>query len=337
MRDDDVLDGSAPLPDDLARFEASLRALPLPAEPDWDALPSKLPPARRPEWVRRSQVFAIAAVVLVVIGVGFVWASGWRVETLRGRATYGGAAFAGRVALGGTLETDRGTVARMAVPGFGNVTLDPGGCVRRVRGKGDERRLELERGTLHARISAPPRLFVVGTSVGTAVDLGCAYTLTVADTGNGRLAVTRGRVMFEQEGLESLVPAGLWCPLTSAGAGVPRRDDASDAFLAAVAVTDNPACQAEDFTPLLESAEASDAITLWHLLPRVRGSVRRQVAERIVSLIEVPREVAIDRVLALEPAALESWWNALGVGTLDEWHGAGGGLEKRAMAEKLAR
>ena len=32
--DDDVLDGTRPLPDDLARFEARLAALPLPPEPD---------------------------------------------------------------------------------------------------------------------------------------------------------------------------------------------------------------------------------------------------------------------------------------------------------------
>jgi len=217
------------------------------------------------------------------------------------------------------------------------VTLEPGGCLRRVRGKGDERRLELERGTIHADINAPPRLFVVDTRVGTTVDLGCAYTLSVDDTLHGRLAVTRGRVIFEQGGLESLVPAGLWCPLTRAGAGVPRRAHASDAFLAAVAVTDNPACQADDFTPLLVTAEASDAITLWHLLPRVRGNVRRQVAERIASLIDVPRDVALDRVLALEPAALEAWWNALGVGALEDWHGTGGGIKQRVMVGKFAR
>jgi len=90
-------------------------------------------------------------------------------------------------------------------------------------------------------------------------------------------------------------------------------------FLAAVALTDNPACQADDFTPLLAQASASDAITLWHLLPRVRGKVRRQVAERMASLVQVPEDVAIERVLALEPAALEAWWNALGAGRYEDF------------------
>ncbi len=338
MRDDgDTLDGMKPLPADLARFQARLAVLPLPAEPDWDAVPLTSTPSRRMEWAPWSRALAIAAAVLVVLGLGVVWASSWRVETLSGRTTYGGAAFAGRVALGGTLSTGPGAVARLEVPGLGHVTLEPGGCVRRVRGRGDERRLELERGTLHASINAPPRLFVVGTRVGSAVDLGCAYTLTVDDMDHGRLEVTQGRVLFEQEGIASLVPAGLWCPLGPAGAGVPRRAYASDAFLASIAATDDPNCQADDLAPLLARAEASDAITLWHLLPRVRGEVRRQVAERIASLIEVPRDVALERVLALEPAALEAWWNALGVGTLRDWRGPGGGLTPGMTAGKIAR
>ena len=42
-------------------------------------------------------------------------------------------------------------------------------------------------------------------------------------------------------------------------------------------------------------------------------------SERIATLIEVPGDVALERVLALEPAALEAWWNALGVGSMADW------------------
>lgn len=328
MADDDPLfDGRSPLPADLARFEARLAALPLPAEPGWDGVrtePARVLPG---PWPISPPALAMAAAVLVVLGLGFLWSGSWPVETLRGRPGYRGVVLAGRVAMGGALVTDASTVARMDVPGLGHVTLEPGGCVRRVRGKGDERRLELERGTLHAEISAPPRLFVVGTRIGTAVDLGCEYTLTVDDTDKGKLEVTKGRVIFGDGGTESLVPAGLWCPLTEAGPGVPRRTYASEAFLAAIALTDNMQCQTDDLARILAQAEASDAITLWHLLPRVQGTARRQVAERIAALIEVPRDIAQDRVLALEPTALAAWWDALGVGTLQEWKSPGRGLK----------
>jgi len=127
-----------------------------------------------------------------------------------------------------------------------------------------------------------------------------------------------GRVTFTRDGLESFVPAGLWCPLSASGDGVPRRDYASDAFLAAIAAYDSVACP-PTLERVLATAEPSDAITLWHLLPRVPGGVRARVADRIAALIEVPVDVARERVLLLQPAALDAWWGAIGMGPASEW------------------
>jgi hypothetical protein len=215
------------------------------------------------------------------------------------------------------------------VPGLGVVKLEGKCRLKRVRGDSPGvRALVLEHGTVEAQIDAPPRLFVIGTSVGRAVDLGCAYRLSVDEEGKGKLEVTQGRVAFEEHGRESLVPAGLWTPLSEHGAGVPRRVWASDRFLALLAETDNPQCDTGELASALEAAEASDAITLWHMLPRVMGARRLQVARRIAQLIEVPDGIAIERIVALDPAALEAWWNALGVGTLQEWRSPGKGLKK---------
>ena len=47
--------------------------------------------------------------------------------------------------------------------------------------------LALARGEIRAKISAPPRLFFVDTPSGTAVDLGCEYTLQTDEDGTGML------------------------------------------------------------------------------------------------------------------------------------------------------
>jgi hypothetical protein len=313
MPDDDLFSGRGPLPEDLARLERALARLPLPPEPDWDT---------SPRGVRRTPVLALAAVaaVLLLALAGVLLArDAWRVETLAGQPSLGGLAFAGRVALGGRVVTDDHSRARLEVKGLGRVELDPGSVLRRVRGRGPERRLALDVGTLHAFIQAPPREFVVETPGGIATDLGCTYTLTVTALGGGRLEVTLGRVTFTHAGFESFVPAGTWCPLLPSGAGVPRRDYASDAFLFALAAYDSAASDPAALDRVLATAEASDAITLWHLLPRVDGAARARVADRIAGLIEVPADVARARVLALEPAALDAWWGAIGMGTAAEW------------------
>jgi hypothetical protein len=231
--DDPLFTGRGPLPEDLARLEHTLAKLPIPPEPDWDAEPAS--ERRRPIWA-----YAVAAAAVFVAVAGAQLASdAWRVETLAGAPSLGGIAFGGRVALGGRIATDEHSRARLEVPGLGRVDLDPGSVLRRVPGRGTERTLALDHGTLHAFIQAPPRQFIVRTPVGVATDLGCAYTLQVDRGGSGRLSVTSGRVTFTHGGLESFVPAGAWCPLLASGVGVPRRDYASDAFLAAIAAYDS--------------------------------------------------------------------------------------------------
>lgn len=321
MRDDEALwTKQGKLPEDLARLEADLAGLPLPPEPDWDAVPV---PVRQPAWrrpVAQAYAWAMAAVLAIVALAGqWLVRDAWRVEALAGAPSMRGPAIGQRLAVGGAVRCDEGSKARVLVRGLGRVDLEPGSALRRVPGRRGERRLALDHGTLHASISAPPRLFVVETKNGVATDLGCAYTLTVDREGAGKLAVTSGRVVLGRPGRESFVPAGVWCPITREGAGLPRREYATASFLEALAMYDQPGCATTVLDSVLDRAVASDAITLWHVLPRVRGEERKRVARRIAALIEVPAEVPIERVLALEPAALDAWWAAIGMGPANEW------------------
>lgn len=321
-RDDDTLwTGKGPLPGDLARLEADLARLALPDEPDWRRVPRPVPAWRRPA---PRLVWALAASLAVVALAGqLLLRDAWHVESLAGSPDLSGPAFGRRLLPGGSLACDDGSRARLIVKGLGRVDLEPGSVLRRVRGARGERRLALEHGTIHAQISAPPRLFVVETPSGVATDLGCAYTLSVDTAGIGKLAVTSGRVALGAGEREAFVPAGAWCPLRPEGVGLPRRDYASDEFLAALEAYDQPDCAATAIDTVLAKAEASDAITLWHMLPRVSVDERERVARRIAVLIEVPRDVPIERVLALEPAALDAWWGAVGMGPAEEWRSAG--------------
>src|SRR5260221_1978235 len=299
--DDALWSGRGSLPDDLARLQQQLSRLPLPPETEWGA-------RGRGESPAGSWLLAAAAVLLLaaLVGGGGLMRSAWRVETVSGAPSLRGLAFAGRLGVGGSLATDDASGARVLVPGLGEVELAPGSELRRVRGRGPERRLALDHGTLRARISAPPRLFVVEARAAVATDLGCAYTLSVSHEGWGWLSVTTGRVAFTDRGHESFVPAGVSCPLTPDGVGVPRREYASDAFLKAVTEYDaGHGAPRGALRPrpgrldsVLARAEALDAITLWHLLPRVGAGERARVAARIAALIEVPADVPIERVLA---------------------------------------
>ena len=87
------------------------------------------------------------------------------------------------MAEGEWIETADRPRARITVGDIGTVDVEPGTRVQLGAMQPDEYRIALARGTISARITAPPRLFIVDTPASTVVDLGCAYTVHVDDEG----------------------------------------------------------------------------------------------------------------------------------------------------------
>jgi len=99
----------------------------------------------------------------------------------------------GRLRVGDWVQTDDSSRALVAVGRIGQVEVQPDTRVQLVVARADEHRMALARGRIDAAVDAVPRLFFVETPVGTAIDLGCAYSLETDSLGYGRLHVTRVR------------------------------------------------------------------------------------------------------------------------------------------------
>ncbi|HEX8920398.1 MAG TPA: zf-HC2 domain-containing protein, partial [Pyrinomonadaceae bacterium] len=87
-------------------------------------------------------------------------AATWEVARLAGTPTVGANRIEGqgRIAVGEWLVTDEQSRAKINVADIGQVDVGPNSRVRLVGTRSTEHRLALERGRLHAMISAPPRL-----------------------------------------------------------------------------------------------------------------------------------------------------------------------------------
>lgn len=214
---------------------------------------------------------------------------------------------------------------RLTVGRIGEVEVAAGTEVRLIQAKWSEHRLALARGTIHARISAPPRLFIVETPSGTAVDMGCAYTLVVDSLGNSRLVVTAGWVEFSDRGRTSLIPAGFSAQAYhGTGIGTPVADDAPAALVAAVHALDQDALANDSALGIiLETARPRDAVTLWHVLNAWRGSPaqRRRVYHRLAAMVPPPVPNAEFGAVFGDSRVMKLWWESL-PGTLPivpEW------------------
>lgn len=304
--------------------------------------PARIDVKRNSWWQLR--YVAVAAVLLVVGGLGVWWLwekgsktdagrSSWLVQSLEGAPRIGNKriADAGRLGKGEWLETDGSSRAQIEVSSIGTVNIDENTRVRLLETAPTEHRLELARGKMSATIWAPPRLFFVDTPSAVAADLGCAYTLEVDDHGVGKLRVTSGWVALELKDRESIVPAEAACETRpEVGPGTPYFEDASPAFRDALSRFDfqhDPVVMKDALTVMLTEARPRDTLTLWHLLTRVSETDRPLVYDALAKYFPPPAGVTREGVLQRNWSMLQIWKNEL----QPSWGGSIGGktLQKK--------
>ena len=338
--DEYLWDGSGEPDLEIQRLESSLKQFrhdpklhPAPGWPAEEIIPH---PGAWRAWLtlpRLAPILSTAALVVIAIVVfhraptpsppGLAGAS-WKVSRLAGNPLIGSTSMGetGRLAVGQLLETDGSSRANITVGKIGEVEVEPSSRVRLVEARATENRLALDRGTIHALISAPPRLFFVNTPSAVAIDLGCAYTLQVDDKGVGLLRVTFGWVEFETHGQQSLIPSGA-AALTKPGVGpgTPYFEDASDALKTALEKLDfenlSPEERAHALQIVLTDARKRDGFTLLNLLRQYHewpDSQRALIYDQLAELIPPPTGVAREPMIHGNDYMIGLWWDLMGVG-----------------------
>ncbi|HEY3221552.1 MAG TPA: hypothetical protein VGJ80_12535 [Gemmatimonadales bacterium] len=267
-------------------------------------------------WQRRWYwVPLAAAAVWVALMIGrAMGTTAYDVTALAGRPLIGTTRLAasGRLRVGDWLQTDDSSRALIAVGRIGQVEVRPDTRVQLVVASANEHRLALARGTIDAKVDAVPRLFFVETPAGTAIDLGCAYTLETDSLGKGLLHVTGGEVEFQTGRRSSRVPLGALMQIRpAAGPGMPYVEDAPAPLVRALIAFDFEKGRARAMRNILALARPQDALSLWHLLQRVAPALRGVVYDRLATLVPPPPGVTRRAAIALESRALEGYWTKI--------------------------
>src|SRR5258708_7517992 len=275
---------------------------------------------RRPQRSPAVHGWRLALAALAVVAVAGFWIMTYRSETrwdvvrvqgtpvVDAKPIHGAA----RIGAGKWIETDSSSRATVKIGQIGVVEVAPNTRLLVVDARSILHRIALARGEIRAKISAPPKLFFVDTPSGTAVDLGCEYSLQTDQDGSGLLHVTGGWVSFQWRGLESLVPAGARCRLRpQAGPGLPYFDDAPEKLKSALETFDTDRSGGTAVEIILSEARLRDPLTLWHLLSRVGLPDRERIYDRIAALTPVPAGISRQKVLDLDPDTLARWKDEL--------------------------
>jgi len=306
MSDDYLFDRSGPPDPDVERLEKLLA--PLAHDAPLDEL--RMRRRRRLSWFVLGIAVAAAAAVAIYIALPTSHANtctgtGFEFSAIGGDVTCGGAHVAkGVLPVGGQLDTGAHE-ASLKIADIGTAKLGTNTRVRLDRTDPKRHQLTLDRGHLHARVVAVPRLFAVATKHTNIVDLGCEYTVDVDASGVGRICVQSGRVeLATKSGAVVVAPLGT-CAAILAGQrpGLPLGDGANTAMQNAVRAYDRGEVGALD--TLLAAAETRDAITLIALAAIDANPTR--VLARLMELSPPPdAEITVDTALS-DPEKLAAW------------------------------
>ncbi len=339
-RDDYLWDGSGEPDPEIKRLETVLRRFrhdrPAPVFPElagdrrWKFLPPRI-------GLFPTLATAVAGVAAIAMLIHWMpgrkpappTVPGWDVSRLEGtprigHQTISGRAGMGRLRVGQILETDPRSRASLQSQETGQIEVDPSTRLHLLTMNAGLKRVALDRGTIHTYIWAPPGQFVVDTPSGMTVDLGCAYTLHVDDSGAGLVRTSLGWVGFKLNGHESFIPAGAACATRpKVGPGTPYFEDATPDFRKALARFDfedsTRQQRAGDLAIVLGEARNRDALTLWHMLARVDESQRALVYDHLAKLAPAPPGITKEGILRLYQPMLDRWWNKLGYDDISVW------------------
>ncbi len=340
LNDDYLWDGSGAPDAEVLRLERALGKFRHAGHaPD---LPSDLAATESPKvFGGRRLWFQFAAVAASALLVFSVWLGlrlqpktpstgiGWGVQQVAGTPRVGAITIAqpgetGTLRIGQTLEHDQDSRASITVPEIGQVDIDPQTRLKLAESRTARTKLELERGTIHAMIWAPPGQFLVDTPSALAVDLGCAYTLQVDDNGAGLLRTRMGWVGFRLNGRDAFIPAGAVGETRKGiGPGTPYFEDAAPEFRAALREFDFARLSEEQRSAqlpiILANARKKDALTLWHWLARAGAADRGRVFDALNTSVPAPSGVTRDGIVRGDAAMLDAWWNQLGYDDISVW------------------
>ncbi len=239
-----------------------------------------------------------------------VMAPYWKVTSIKGITIVASNVIGSTDSLkpGDWLETKDSSQAILEVPGLGKVTIEPNTKIQLVRSDTSEHRIALEYGTINADIISKPRTFFVDSRSATAIDLGCSYTYTVQQNGDGVLYVKEGTVALESHGRESIVPAGKFClAKTGIGPGTPFRENTSAALKDALMKYDFEKGGEKEVEIILKNSTKGDVVTLMNMLQRVDDNSKTKVYMVITNYAPAPKNAVRDSIPRLNNYELNEW------------------------------
>lgn len=215
------------------------------------------------------------------------------------------------------VSTDAASTVKLTNGEATMVMLGPSTKAHVIDGTDEHPWATVMKGSVEARIGSGDRPVMLGV-LGEAVELkpGSSTAVRIAD-GRADVEVRAGQaeIQWEKSGTRLLGPAlceiesGRGPELPVSLASSQRAQNLADKLRSVLGRKDLKA-QDSALATVLKEATPKEAPMLWNLLSRVEGEQRRHVRDVLAKLIEAPAGPERERILLLDPGAMDAWWDA---------------------------
>jgi hypothetical protein len=308
---------------EISRLEEMLASLRM-AEitPDFRPLPKPSLVARCAAFLRQHWIVPVAAAsaaailfaTWLVMSPPAISSSDWEARAVSGAPELAGKKLKVQQLLPGQwLATDKNSTVHLRAGKIGQIEIAGDSLVSLSEVRQDRQRLSLRYGFIHARISAPPGLFIIDTPSARATDLGCEYSLKIARDGSGVLRVFTGWVDLSYIYKQSLVPGGAAARIAADGTlSPPYFEDSSETFKQAVLDFSFGENGSERHRAALETllrdSRQRDALTLLNLFPRADVEERLRIFDRLNQLVPAPSSITRQNARDWQINSMNDWW-----------------------------
>jgi hypothetical protein len=271
----------------------------------------------RQHWMVPVAAASAAAVLLatwITMAPPAISSSDWEARTISGTPELAGKKLKVQQLLPGQwLATNHNSTVHLRAGNIGEIEVAGDSLVSLSESRQNLQRLSLRYGFIHARISAPPGLFVVDTPAARATDLGCEYTLKIERDGRGELRVFTGWVDLSYVYKQSLVPAGAAARIAADGTlSPPYFEDSSAEFKQALLdfsfSESGSAFHRAALENVLRHSRQRDALTLLNLFPRADAKERLLIFDRLNQLVPAPSSITRKNARDWETNSMNDWW-----------------------------
>lgn len=267
--------------------------------------------------IANKKVFVFVFFTAIIISIAYYYTyfqtnTPWNVEVVKGRYRITNGSDASLLYEKQTLITDLESEALIKIIEVGQIQLKEYSELTLNIGTKELSEVTLNKGSIEISTGSVKSGIVTNCGNTQIIDLGSISTISFRPPGDNTVRVMRGLVEV-RSGNDFVYLIGNHISETKLGSkpGIPYATTAAAELIEELKNLQYQNGGFESLTKIINSSTEKDAITLWHLFPRVEITERELLYDKITEFFQLPQGIEKRQIMNLDQVKLKEWFDSI--------------------------